>query len=178
MEDPTEVEGPVGPVGREGLGPLGPSGPSGPSGPLEPLGPLGPLEPLEPLAPSVTPVTPSYSTGSTGSTGPAASASGAGDATVFFWVMLILSVAGKRERRGPRTDEVSKRKRVTPDWPEPGVECCICLDSYEHGKYARTARCGHAFHASCFTRLVRTATRCPLCRGALSGPAPVHFTRR
>ena len=120
----------------------------GPSGPLEPEGPSGP-------------------SGPSGPQGPAA----AGDATVFFWVMLILSVAGKRDRR-PRTDEVSKRKRVTPDWPEPGVECCICLDTYEHGKYARTARCGHAFHASCFTRLMRTATRCPLCRGALHGPAP------
>lgn len=101
---------------------------------------------------------------------------GPGDATVFLWVMMILSVVAKRDRRGSRTDDVSKRRRVTAEWPRPGEECCICLDSYEHGKYARTARCGHAFHAACFTRLVRTATLCPLCRGLLA-PLDGHGTQ-
>ena len=90
--------------------------------------------------------------------------------TVFFWAMLIVSVANKHPnqpevRRKP--DEIARRRRVTSEWPSPMDECCICLDSYTPGKYVRVARCGHVFHAACFTRLVRGATLCPLCRTAL-----------
>ena len=88
--------------------------------------------------------------------------------TVFFWTMLLLSFASKHKRT---SDEVARRRRVTHDWPDPTDACCICLDAYVPGRYARTARCGHAFHAACFTRLVRTATQCPLCRVALDGPS-------
>ena len=90
--------------------------------------------------------------------------------TVFFWAMLIVSVANKHPnqpevRRKP--DEIARRRRVTSEWPSPMDECCICLDSYTPGKYVRVARCGHVFHAACFTRLVRGSTLCPLCRTAL-----------
>ena len=90
--------------------------------------------------------------------------------TVFFWAMLILSVANKQQHQTHahrRADAMSRRRRVTSEWPDPSDACCICLDSYAPGKYARAARCGHAFHAACFTRLVRTATQCPLCRVVL-----------
>jgi hypothetical protein len=82
----------------------------------------------------------------------------------LIWVIFLLSIARKRHRR---SDDASHRRRVTAAWPDPTDECCICLDTYIHGKYARTARCGHSFHAACFTRLMRRATLCPLCRAAL-----------
>jgi hypothetical protein len=82
----------------------------------------------------------------------------------LIWVMFIISLAAKHRRR---SRDVSSRRRVTREWPDPADECCICLDTYAPGKYARAARCGHVFHAVCFTRLMRSATSCPLCRTAL-----------
>ena len=89
-----------------------------------------------------------------------------GPGVAMLWMLMILSIATKHKRR-LASDDVSRRRRVTAAWPDPADECCICLDAYTPGKYARTARCGHAFHAACFTRLVRNATLCPLCRVAL-----------
>ncbi len=43
--------------------------------------------------------------------------------------------------------------------------CTICLEEYQQGEKLMALPCGHVFHPHCVSTVIKSGSRCPLCRG-------------